>query len=180
MRAFITSIGEPTTDLCVWQLKRMGFDITIIRDNRSLGEKLEDIYSQADDDFLRVDADVIVNRSVKAVEKMNKNLWWVQYKTFDMYKLDLTNGGVQYISKKILPALRANISRFKHDDRPESRMYRLEEFDERWRFKNAENVVGVHGFGQKDWQRVKKTKDNRKYSNEYDFVLVERMQDFYK
>ena len=180
MKAYVTSIGEPTTDLCVWQLKRLGFDITIIKDNRKLGEKLEDIYNQAEDDFIRVDADVIVNQGLKAVHKMNLNLWWVQYRTFDMYKLDYTNGGVQYISKKIIPILRDNISRFKHDDRPETRMFRLEEFNQRWRFKSAENIVGVHGFGQKDWERVKQTKDNRKYSNEYDWAIVERMQEFYK
>lgn len=179
MKAYVTSIGEPTTDLCIWQLKRMGFDITVIKDNRSLGDKLEDIYNQADDDFIRVDADVIVNQGVRAVHKMNMNLWWVQYRTFDMYKLDLSYGGVQYISKKILPTLRANISRFKHDDRPETRMYRLDEFNERWRFKNAENVVGVHGFGQKDIERVRTTKNGRKYSSDYDWALVERMQEFY-
>lgn len=180
MRTFVTSIDEPTTDLCVWQLKRNGFDVTIIKDNRKLGEKLEDIYNQADDDFLRVDADVIVNKGIQAVPNMSKNLKWVQYRTFDMYKLNLTNGGVQYISKDILPTLRANIGRFKHDDRPETRMFRLEDFNERWRFKTAENVVGIHGFGQKDWQRVKETKDGRKNPEDFDWALVERMQRYYK
>ena len=27
MKAFVTSIGEPTTDLCVWALERQGFDV---------------------------------------------------------------------------------------------------------------------------------------------------------
>ena len=178
MKCYITSIGEPTTKLCADQLRRFGFDVVLITSGTSLGEKLEQIYNHADDDFIRVDADVIVNEGVKAVLNMNKNYWWVQYKTFDMYKLDLTNGGVQYYSKKLLPALRENIGKFKHDNRPETRMYRLDEFTERWRFKNAENVVGVHGFGQKDWERVKETKDQRK-DQHYDWVVVKRMQEFY-
>lgn len=180
IKAYITSIGEPTTDLCEWAVKRLGFETVMVHsDITTLAHKLEFIYNQADDDFIRIDADVIVNKNLEAVKNMNKNLLWVQYKTFDMYKLDLTNGGVQYYSKKIIPTLRANIGKFKHDDRPETRMYRLPEFTERWRFKSAENVVGIHGFGQRDIDRVKRTKDGRKYASDYDWVLVERMQKFY-
>ena len=180
MKAYITSIGEPTTDLCEWSVNRLGFSTCVVYGETStLGEKLEYIYNQADDDFIRIDADVIVNKNLLAVNNMNNNLLWVQYKTFDMYKLDLTNGGVQYYSKKLLPTLRVNIGKFKNDDRPETRMYRLPEFNERWRFKSAENVVGIHGFGQKDVDRVKRTKDGRKYSSDYDWALVERMQGFY-
>lgn len=180
IKAYITSIGEPTTDLCEWSIKRLGFDTKVVYNETStLGEKLEYIYNQADEDFIRVDADVIVNKGLMAVHEV-KNMLWVQYKTFDMYKLNLTNGGVQYINKEILPTLRSNISRFKHDNRPETRMFRLEEFKERNQFKSAENVVGIHGFGQTDWERVKKTKDSRQYSNEFDWELVKRMQGFYE
>lgn len=181
MKAYITSIGEPTTDLCEWSVKRLGFDVVMVyNETSSLADKLEYIYNQADDDFIRVDADVIVNKNLLAVNNMNKNLLWVQYKTFDMYKMDITNGGVQYYSKKLLSTLRANIVKFKHDDRPETRMYRLPEFKERWRFKTAENIVGIHGFGQRDIDRVKSTKNGRKYSEDYDWALVERMQKFYE
>lgn len=180
IKAYITSIGEPTTDLCEWSIKRLGFDTQVVyNETSSLGEKLEYIYNQADDNFIRVDADVIVNKGLLAVHEV-KNMLWVQYKTFDMYKLDLTNGGVQYINKETLPTLRANIGRFKHDNRPETRMYRLDEFSSRNLLKSAENVVGIHGFGQTDWERVKKTKDSRQYSNEFDWELVKRMQELYE
>lgn len=180
IKAYITSIGEPTTDLCEWSLKRLGFDTHIVyNETSSLGDKLEYIYGLADDDFIRVDADVIVNKELRRMVDIAKAYSWVQFQTFDMYKLDITNGGVQYINKEILPTLRANINRFKHDNRPETRMFRLEEFSDRKRFKSAENVVGIHGFGQTDWERVKKTKDSRQYSNEFDWELVKRMQEFY-
>jgi len=180
IKAYITSIGEPTTDLCEWSVKRLGFEtVMIYNETSSLADKLEYIYNQADDDFIRIDADVIVNKNLLAVNNVSLNLMWVQYKTFDMYKLDLTNGGVQYYSKKIIPTLRANIGKFKHDNRPETRMYRLPEFNERWRFQTAENIVGIHGFGQRDMDRVKRTKDERKHSDQYDWPLVERMQEFY-
>lgn len=179
MKAFITSINEPTTELCRWQLERYGFQTVLIQDARSLGEKLEDIYNQADADFIRVDADVIVNSNIKIVHSLPRNFRWVQFKTFDMYKLDLTNGGVQWISKEIIFTLRANISQFKHDNRPESRMFRLDEFNQRQNFITAGTVAGIHGFGQKDWQRVKDTKDQRK-DQAYDWEIVKRMQDYYR
>lgn len=61
MKAYVTSIGEPTTDLCVWSLERNGFETVLIQDQTTLAEKLKRIYSEADEDFVRIDADVIVN-----------------------------------------------------------------------------------------------------------------------
>ena len=57
MKCYVTSIGEPTTDVCVWSLKRNGFDVELLQDNSSLQNKLKRIFEKADDDFLRVDAD---------------------------------------------------------------------------------------------------------------------------
>jgi hypothetical protein len=61
MKAFVTSIGEPTTDLCVWSLERNGFEVVLLNNGSLLADKLKSIYEQATDDFVRIDADVVVN-----------------------------------------------------------------------------------------------------------------------
>lgn len=184
MKAYVTSIGEPTTELCEWALERQGFDVVTIQNQESLGRKLQKIYELAavdDEDFIRVDADVIVNWNTRFIHKFENPYWWQQFKTFDMYKQDLTNGGVQLISHKILPILADNIDKYLEDDRPETRMWRLEEFDgERSMFYSNKIVVGIHGFGQKDIGRVRNVKDGRKYSDDYDWELAYRMMEFYK
>lgn len=179
MRAYVTSIGEPTTQLCCDMLHHLGFSVVLISSSTTtLAEKLKYIYNHATEDFIRVDADVIPTESVKDALKPTHALW-TQYTTFDMYNFQLGFGGVQRISKELLTALRNQIVNYMHDDRPETRMWRLEEFQNRTHFVSSPILVGIHGFGQKDWERVKKVKDGRKH-DDYDWWLVERMQEFYR
>ena len=173
MKAFVTSIGEPTTELCIWSLERQGFDVELIQNDTTLAEKLQVIYNNADDDFLRVDADVIVNRKVKLLE-LSKNAWWAQAQCFDMYKQDEMYGGVQLIGKECLPALRKHIPRQLQAERPETAMSRLEDFYAPRRFVSVDIVCGIHGY-KNDIQRAKETKERREQSAEYDFELAERL-----
>lgn len=174
MKAFITSIDEPTTELCKWSLERNGFDVVVIKDNRTLAEKLKDIYFQVEEDFIRVDADVIPN-SVLKVQNLNSDIdiWWQQFKTYDWYKQDLTNGGIQYIKRQAIHYLRKNIDDHLEQDRPESQMYRLPEFHNPRRCITSNKVMGVHGYAQENIKRVKETKDRRKQL--YDWELYERI-----
>ncbi|MCA9333367.1 hypothetical protein KDA00_05855, partial [Candidatus Saccharibacteria bacterium] len=128
MKAYITSIGEPTTELSKWSLERLGFDVEVIENQTSLAEKLKYIYNTVTDDFLRVDADVIVNKNVLELVK-TPIYWWVQGQNFDWYKQDIGNGGVQFIRKKAIPYLKANIDTFMTAERPESQMFRIDEFN---------------------------------------------------
>ena len=184
MKAFVTSIGERTTDLCVWSLQRQGFDVELVQSDSSLGEQLQYIYETADDDFVRVDADVIVSLGLD--KKVNfppvgDNIWWVQFPTWDMYKMDLTHGGVQYIRKAALNVIREGIGEFLHDDRPETRMWNLDGLKKPRRCHTyMYHIAGIHGFGQKDLDRVRIVKENRKYTSDYDFEMAERLQEYYK
>jgi len=69
MKAFVFSIGERTTGLCVEQLEKMGFEVILYKDNTSLWDKLKRFYTEAletnEDKFLRIDADIIPNQNVK-------------------------------------------------------------------------------------------------------------------
>ena len=174
MKAFVTSIGETTTDVCVWSLERQGFETVLIDGESTLWEKLKQIFEMADDDFIRVDADVVCNQNVmKLIEQ--KDGWWFQAQTFEWYRQDVGYGGVQYIKKGCFPAIRKHIDEAERMERPESYLSRLEEFHNPRVFKSVELICGVHGFKQSDTQRVKDTKMRRGQYGNYDWELANRL-----
>ncbi len=173
MKAFVTSVGEPTTELCVWSLERQGFDVELIQDDTTLAEKLQIIYNKADDDFIRVDADVVVTRKIKLLDKPD-NTWWVQAQCFDMYAQDVMYGGVQWIGKECLPALRKHIGSQLQAERPETAMYRLEEFYNPRRCQSVDLICGIHGY-KNDIESAKVVKERREQMSNYDFELAERL-----
>lgn len=179
MIAYVTSIGEPTTDLCIWSLERNGFDTVLIEDkDTSLAEKLKFIYETVDEDFLRVDADIIVNRNMTP-DNLNilkdSEIWWWQFTTFDWFKQD-TNHAMAFIRKEALPALRSNISRFMDDIRPETEMSRIREFYEPRRFMTYDkDLMGLHGYGIRNMKPVMQLKAHRGQSYLYDFELAQRL-----
>ena|SRR3990167_9511535 len=180
MLAVITSIGEPTTELCVWSLKRNGFKVKLIENSgTTLAEKLKLIYATTDENFLRVDADVIVNKSctpqaLRALSAKAEALW-LQFRTYDWFQQDLTWGGVQFIKKKALPILSANIDKFLTAERPETQMYRLEEFNNPRRCVGQDICMGIHGYGIRNVKRVIETKQRRNQYYNYDFELAEKL-----
>lgn len=179
MRAYITATREPTLELAKWSLSRWGFDVQVIQGDDRLSDKLAIIYHDTNDDFVRMDADVIANSNVQMLLLQGMgDVWWEQYLTFDMYKLDTTHGGIQLIKKEALPFLRRHISEFMHDERPETRMYRIEELNPRCA--TREVILGVHGWGGQDLKQVKITKSERLQLDRYDWDMVERMQEFYQ
>lgn len=177
MKVYVTSIGEPTTELCIWSLERHGHKVTLLQSDSSLADKLEEIYQTVNDDFLRVDADVIVNKNINRIRAWEfSTVWWWCLQTFDWYKQDVTSGGIQYISRKALPFLRNNISFHKAAERPESEMYRLKEFHGPRRcYVYDKAIMGLHGWCQDDLDRVRRVKAKRGQLDNYDFELVERM-----
>lgn len=174
-KAYVFSIGEPTTDLCVWSLERQGFDVTVYRDGTSLAQKLQRLYNEASEDFIRVDADVVVNKNLYQLPE-NREVWWLQFRTFDWFQQNLTHGGVSLIRKEALPALRANASEAHKYERPETYLYRLPEFHDPRRCETVDKVVGLHGYKQDDIQRIKDTKARRNQLDNYDFELAERLE----
>lgn len=175
MIAYVTSIGESTTDLCVWSLERQGFEIRLIKDPTSLWDKLDRIFKEVEDDFIRVDADVIVNKQVKALSQQ-KGLWWYQGYTYDWFQQNRTHGGVQFIRKQAFPAVRKHINEAQRLHRPESYLYRLEEFHNPRRCGTFKRICGLNGYKQTDVNRVKNTKAERGQSDNYDFELAERIE----
>lgn len=174
MIAYVTSIGETTTDLCVWSLERQGFAVRLIKDPTSLWDKLRRIFAEADDDFVRVDADVVVNRNIKELVNQT-DLVWYQSLCFGWFSQDVVHGGVQFVRKEAIPTVREHINEAQRLERPESYLFRLEAFHNPRVCGTFNKVCGLHGYGQRDIDRVKETKLRRGQWDNYDFELAERL-----
>lgn len=176
MKAFITSIGEPTTDLCIWSLNRLGFEVELILNPRSLWSKLNTIFNNTDEDFLRVDADMVVNKNVLELIKQDKLLWY-QALNYDWYKQDTGHGGIQFIRKEAIPLVRLHLAAAERLDRPESYLSRIKELHNPRTFGTFEKICGIHGFHQKDYKRVMWVKSNRRQTANYDFELAQKLDE---
>jgi hypothetical protein len=181
VKAAIFSVGEPTTDLCRWSLERNGFEVILFQGKTSLADKLRYLYDEFDEDIVRVDADVIVNRNftpnqLKTVKESMAHIWWWQFTTFDWYKLDIAYGGANLILKEALPDLRANVELHKDHIRPETMLSRLPEFHNPRRFETwSHEIMGIHGYGIKDIKPVIQLKSNRGQSHHYDFEMTSKL-----
>lgn len=172
MKAYITSIGESTTAACYWSLERLGFEPYVVSDKKTtLWEKLKFIFEQADEDFLRVDADTVCNQNVLELVKQDKLLWY-QGLTFDWFKQDVTHGGVQFVRKGAIDIVLKHIDEAKNEDRPETHLTRLEDFHNPRTFETFEMICGLTGYKQKDKRRVEETKMRRGTFGDYDWDLA--------
>lgn len=185
MIAFVTTIGEKTTDTCVWSLKRNGFEVHTVSGDTTLAEKLKDIYEEAlqlDIDFLRVDADVVVNNNctpgiIESIANLNmhNDAWWLQFQTFDWFQQNVGYGGIQYIRREALPVLNENITSFMNAERPETEMTRSYGMYNPRRFESFEMIMGIHNY-KNDIERVRAVKTRRDQLKHYDFELAERLE----
>lgn len=174
MKAIVTSIGEPTTELCVWSLTRLGFEVQLIMNERSLWAKLKQIFDNADEDFVRVDADVVVNKNILELVKQTDLLWY-QALTFDWYKQDLAHGGIQFIRRPAIKLVLPHIRTAENKPRPETYLSRIKELHDPRMFGTFESICGLHGYKQNDYKRVKKVKRDRDQYANYDFELAEKL-----
>lgn len=178
MKAVLFSIGEATTDLARWALERQGLEVTLVKDSRGLAEKIDEMVDKLDEDILRVDADIIVNKRIKQFIRMARlsELLWAQSMTFDWWKQDLAIGTPTYIKAELLPVLRKYKGVFADSQRPETDLTRIKELYEPRRFGTLDVLVGVHGWGQADVDRVEAIKRERGQLDDYDFSLARRMR----
>lgn len=178
MKAYITHLNEPTLEVSRWSLERLGFDVTVISGDTSLAMKLAEIYDDADEDFLRIDADVIVSRRLtkRYMYDMEPGIWWRQYYVFDWFRQGPHAGGIQFIKKPAISYLRKGVQDVMDAERPETELWRMPDFLDPRRCETYHDylLMGIHGYGIRDFQYVRDTK-TRRSQFDYDWEMAERL-----
>lgn len=179
MRCYVFSIGENTTDLCVELMQEMGFKTVLYKDPTSLWSKLKRFYADAlktrDEEFIRIDADIIPNKRVLDLIKVNDGCLWHSAVGFDWYTQQRGTISIHHMKREAVAMCLENIESAKEENRPETYLWRLEEFHWPRVCHNVDINCGLHGYAQKEQrQRIKNLKASR--SQDYDWSLVERIE----
>lgn len=179
MKCYVFSIGEKTTELCVEQMKSMGFEVVLFQDNSSLWEKLKRFYTEAllteEQEFIRVDADIIPNRGVLDLIKVNDQCLWHCAVGWDWYKQARGSISIHHMKREAIEKCLQNIESAKGKNRPESHLWRIEEFHWPRVCHQVDISCGMHGYGQENQrERIKNLKASR--GQDYDWGLVERIE----
>jgi hypothetical protein len=173
MKAYLTTIGEKTTDICKKQLERYGFDVVLLKKQKNWIDKYIDFITVATEDCLRIDADVIVNQNIKKVNTYANSgeVLLVGFTLYDLYQNGLFLGSPVFYSTKALEIMKNHLDKI-NIDRPEASMSRIPEINPYYIVDSA--IVGIHGFFQ-DKETVLRAKENKIKRNQmykYDFELV--------
>lgn len=178
-RIFVFSIGEATTDLCMWALERYGMEPILYQDNTSLQQKLARFYKEPGDSLMRIDADIIPNKNVMALAKyrFRKGDWWVQTTGFGWYQQRPITISVCKMTRQAADIASQHIDEAADQLRPETAMWRLPEFHNPRRCRVIDLFTGVHGYGQseKDIERVRQMKTYRGQEQNYDWKMINKM-----
>lgn len=174
MKAYVFSIGEPTTKLCVDALKAQDLEVILYQDGSRFTEKYKRMLKEAEDDvFLRVDADIIVNHRVKEYLEQAKDwscpygwVWWQQ---------DLQPISVMHYTREVIEIIKGHVydKAFVHTPRPEQYMWSLPELQDK--IHKIEVPVGLKGYGVRDLAPVKERKADR--GQTYNWRWIERINE---
>ena len=173
MKAYLTSIGEPTTPIAKWQLERLGFEVVLLDEVEPWVVKYKKFINIAQENCLRVDADVVVNKKILGCLKLPDDIM-AQFNCYDFYGNDTWNTCPVYYGSKILEIIRKNIDKI-GDKRPETDAWRLPEVVKHT-ITFGKIIYGSHGIGasKEMIERAKQNKQDRNQLNQFDFELVEK------
>lgn len=179
MKAFVFSIGEKTTDLCCELMKEYGFEVILYKDSTSLWEKLKRFYEDAlktsDSEFVRIDADIIPNKRVLDLVKVNDGCLWHCGAGWDWYKMERGAISIHHMKREAVEICLENIESAKSMIRPESHLWRLQEFHYPRVCHAVDMSCGLHGYAQQNQRdRIKNLKQSR--NQDYDWSLVNRIE----
>ena len=180
MKAYVCSIGEKTTALCVEQLEKFGFDVTVLNEIEPWVDKYKRFIKTAEEDCIRIDADILVNKNIRLVGlDIPDSAYAVGHATYDMYQNMINTGGPVFYTKKALDIIRKNLDKI-GTFRPEVTAVRLPEMEGHVDIRDL--IIGIHGVGQDQEaiERAKQNKINRKQIQNYDFELVEKLNNLCK
>lgn len=139
MKAFLTSVGESTEQVCKEQLEKLGFEVVLLNDKEDWPTKYKRFIDLANEDCLRVDADTILfnDFEIPKLPEISMAQWLVA----DRKRFKINAGQPVYYSKKLLDIAKKvpvlNI-------RPETSMWRSPEIIKYTM--TIDKVAGLHGF----------------------------------
>lgn len=173
MKAYVTSIGERTTKLCCEQLTMFGFEVVLLDKQESWHKKYKRFLREANEDCIRIDADIIPNKRIEAVHTyVDSDYLMVQFKTYGFYRNDISITSPVFYKKdcfKILNGMDLD------ENRPETSAWRNKYIN--MRTHTSDVIVGLHGFFQdkETMERAYKNKVERKQLDMYDFELARKV-----
>ncbi len=170
MKAYLTTIGEPTTNIARFQLDKLGFEVILMDVKEPWIQKYTRFIEQANENCLRVDADVVVNRHILDCLRLGDDVM-AQFSCYDFYRNDIHASWPIYYGKNILNILKQNIEKLEIA-RPEASAWRLPEIQPHT--VTFEGCYGSHGIGA-DKDMIDRAIDNkikRGQMDEYDFALA--------
>jgi hypothetical protein len=181
MKAFVTSIGEQTTNICCEQLIKFDFisEVILLSEVESWPVKYEKFIHAAealDEDIIRVDADLIVNNNLAKLWKREKDKKWLmlQAHSYDFYRNNIGITCPVFYRAKAIRLIRLNWDKL-NLRRPEATAWRLAEINPH--AKTVDDLVGMHGFfqGTAELERAEANKIERKQIDQYDFALARKI-----
>jgi len=174
MKVFVTSIGEKTTAICCKQLKRFGFDVILLEKKEPWIDKYKSFIMLANEDCIRIDADIIPNENIKQVGK--EDFGMITYMTYDLYRNNIGITSPIFYRKFILDILKKRIKEIPVS-RPEASASRFLEVNP-YKY-NSNLIVGIHGLcaSSRDIARHEKHKIERKQIEQYDFNLINKINE---
>ncbi len=177
MKAYVTSIGEKTTELCCEQLIKFGFEVELLIKDESWESKYKQFIRmahEANENCLRIDADIIVNENIKQVGTDIDDKLVASYTLYDLYRNGIYVGSPVFYTRKALGII-ARYHYMLHPSRPEASACRLDLINGK-KFQSP-IVVGMHGFFQDcaTIERAKTNKTDRKQQDLFDFDLVNKL-----
>lgn len=172
MKAIIFSIGESTTELCAEQMSKY-FDVEVWQDGTTLWEKLKRFY-EFNEDIVRIDADIIPNARIGEIIE-DDGCWWHNSLGWDWYHQEVRPISIHFIKKPIFEIARKHIDEAENQIRPETYIWRLEEFHNPRVCHIVDKVLGMHGYAQsKERARIKALKEFR--SQPYNWEFIEKIE----
>lgn len=180
MKAFVFSIGERTTNLCIEQMEEMGFEVVLFQDRTtSLWEKLKKFYQSflesGYETAVRIDADIIPNKNVLKLIAIKDQCLWHSAVGWDWYSQNRQSISIHHLKREAAEICLDNIELAKNKPRPETFLWRLQEFHHPRVCHNVDLSCGLHGYGQKNQrERIKNLKHLR--GQDYDWQLVDKIE----
>ena len=177
MKAYVTSIGEKTEKICCEQLEKFGFEVVLLNAKESWESKYKRFINmayKANEDCLRIDADVIVNERIRYLHEVENSELIASYCLYDLYRNGIFRGSPILYSKKAIGIIHRYQSML-HPNRPESSACRLDQINPHKY--QSEVIVGMHGFFQNHdtIEKAKTNKTDRKQQDLFDFDLVDKL-----